>query len=255
MKINQIEEYILSLFDTVDNEKFDNESGITFSIDKDIKNIGYCTNLTLETVEEAKKNGIDLLITHHDAWDFMYGLREACIEKLQRYQIAHYYNHLPLDDCDFGTNSSLINELGLKIIEKSHLEDGFYCGRIAEFENEISFVELVNRLETVLEEPVKAWKFNEGKIKRVGLVCGAGGMTSDVKEAIDKKCDVYITGEKVLYTIEYSRFEKLNLIVGSHTFTEFFGIENLAKKISNRFDEINIMKIEEEHIEAKKQII
>ncbi|MBI9014687.1 MAG: Nif3-like dinuclear metal center hexameric protein [Clostridiales bacterium] len=211
MKLNKITDYILTLFDTTDNKEFHNESGVTFDSKKDIKRIGYCTNLTLHTIEEAKDRNIDLLITHHDAWDFVYGLKEACNEKLKEYQIAHYYNHLPLDDCEFGTNNSLVSKLGLKIIEKSHLEDGFYCGRIAEFENEISMKELVNRLEILLEEPVRAWQFNDKNIKRVGIVCGGGGLSPDVKEAIDKSCDVYITGEKVLYTIEYAEFKKIEL--------------------------------------------
>jgi len=255
MKLNKISEYILTLFDTVENKEFHNESGVTVDCKKDIKRIGYCTNLTLHTIEQAKDKKIDLLITHHDAWDFMYGLKEACIEKLQEYQITHYYNHLPLDDCEFGTNDSLVNKLGLKIIEKSHIEDGFYCGRIAEFENEISMKELVKRLEKLLEEPVRAWQFNDRTIKRVGIVCGGGGYSTDVKVAVDKACDVYITGEKVLYTIEYAEFKKMNLIIGSHTFTELFGVESLARKISNKFDEIEIVKITERHLEAENQML
>jgi len=255
MKLNKITDYILTLFDTTDNKEFHNESGVTVESINEIKKIGYCTNLTLQTIEEAKENNVDFLITHHDAWDFMYGLKEACNEKLQAYQIAHYYNHLPLDDCEFGTNNSLVNSLGLKVIEKSHLEDGFYCGRIAEFENEISMKELVKRLEKLLEEPVRAWQFNDRNIKRVGIVCGGGGYSTDVKVAVDKACDVYITGEKVLYTIEYAEFKKMNLIIGSHTFTELFGVESLAKKISQQFGDIEIIKIQEKHLETENQMM
>lgn len=250
MRLIELEEYIISLFDTSDNECFKEESGVTLRGTEDIKRIGYCTNLTLDTVEEARKNNVDLMITHHDAWDFIYGLKDACKEKLLEYNISHYFNHLPLDDCDFGTNNSLIKKLGLKIIEKSHEEDDFYCGRIAEFNEGITFGELVQRLEAILEEPVKAWKFNDRKIKRVGLVCGGGGLTTDVKEAVDKNCDVYITGEKTLYTVEYAQFSGINLIIGSHTFTEIFGVESLAKKIKNKYEDIEIIRLKEEHLEA-----
>jgi len=95
MELNKIEKYIISLFDTTENEHFYEESGITVESKKDIKKIGYCTNLTLKTIEEAKKNDVDLMITHHDAWEFMFRLKEACTEKLKDYQIAHYYVHLP----------------------------------------------------------------------------------------------------------------------------------------------------------------
>ncbi len=191
------------------------------------------------------------MITHHDAWDFIFGLKDACREKLLENNISHYFNHLPLDDCDFGTNNSLVDKLDLQIIEKTHLEDGFYCGRIAETNEGITFEDLVQKLETLLEEPVKAWKFKDEALKRIGLVCGGGGFTTDLKVAAEKNCDIYITGEKVLYTIEYAKFVGMNLIVGSHTFTEIFGIESLAKKVKEKYKDIEIIRLKEEHLEAQ----
>lgn len=249
MKIKEIEKIIVNLFDTTDNDEFYNESGFNTVCNDDIKLIGYCTNLTVESVEEAKKNNVDLLITHHDAWDFVYGLKDECIKLLNEYNISHYYNHLPLDDSEFGTNESLLKKLALNTVEESHIYEGFYCGRIAEFETEITFKELVNRLEILLKEPVQAWKFNDRKIKRVGLVCGGGGLTNLVKEAVDKECDVYITGEKVLYTIQYAQLKKLNLIIGSHTFTEIFGVESFVNLLSEKSG-IQILRINESHLET-----
>ncbi len=251
MNLNVIENYIINLFETKDNKDFHKESGVTVRAKEEIQRIGYCTNLNLDTVEEAKKNNIDLLITHHDAWDFVYGLKEACTNKLLEYGISHYFNHLPLDDCDFGTNNTLLDRLGLKIIEKSHEEDGFYCGRIAEFDEELSLETLVEKLESILEEPVSFWKFKDRKVKRVGLVCGGGGLTPDLKEAYEKGCDVYITGEKILYTLEYAKYIGMNLIIGSHSFTELGGMESLALKIKEGFGDIEIIKIREDHLEIK----
>ncbi|MEY8416536.1 Nif3-like dinuclear metal center hexameric protein [Tissierella praeacuta] len=255
MRLTEIEQYILDLFTTKDNEHFYEESGITVRGTDDIKRIGYCTNLNLDIIEEAKKNHVDLIITHHDAWEFVYGLKKACKEKLLEYNISHYFNHLPLDDCDFGTNNSLIEKLGLEIIERTHEENGFFCGRVAKFKEEIIFEELVKKLEDILEEPVQSWKFKDGKIRTVGLVCGGGGFTTDVREAVERNCDVYITGEKVLYTIEYAKFAGINLIVGSHTFTEVFGIESLAMKIKDKYKDIEIIKLNEEHLEVFHSLI
>jgi len=77
-----------------------------------------------------------------------------------------------------------------------------------------------------------------------------GALTSQVKEAADKECDVYITGERTLYTIEYAKYAKINLIIGSHTFLEVFGVESLARKIKDRNDRINIYRLKEEHLEV-----
>lgn len=250
MKLSEIEKHLYSLFNTNHLKEFQNESGITFRGSKDIKRIGYCTNLTLETINKAKSKDVDLLVTHHDAWDFIYGLKELALKSLKESNISHYYNHLPLDDSEFGTNNSLCEKLGLGIIKNTHNEEGFYCGRIAEFKEAISFEELVKRMESILDEPINGWKFKSGLIKRVCLVCGAGLYTTEVKVAKEENCDVYITGEKLLYTIEYAQFIKMNLIVGSHTFTEIFGVESLVEKIKEKYSNIEVVRIDEEHLEA-----
>lgn len=251
MRLAEVEEFIESLFDTKSNDLFDRESGVTARGAEEIKRIGYCTNLTLDTVEEAVRNDVNLMVTHHDAWDSMFGLKEACRERLLEAGISHYFNHLPLDDCDFGTNNSLAERLGLRVVEKSHLEDGFHCGRLTEFGEAVTFEYLVGRLESILEEPVQAWKSRRSPIRRVGLVCGGGGSTPDVREAFEKGCDAYITGERTLYTIEYARFVGMDLIIGSHTFTEVFGVESLAKIIEQGFRGTEIVRLTEDHLEAQ----
>jgi len=85
MRLAEIERFIISLFESSENEHFHEQSGITVRGTEDIRRIGYCTNLTLDTVEEGRKNNVDLIITHHDAWDFIFGLKEACREKLTEY--------------------------------------------------------------------------------------------------------------------------------------------------------------------------
>lgn len=250
MEVSQIVERIKDLFVVTNKKIYFSESGITYDADKDVKKIGYSVNLTLETIEEAKVHGVDLMVTHHDAWDEIYGLKEACIEKLAEYGISHYYNHLPLDDCSFGTNDTLLNKLNLEIVKRTHEWEGLYFGRVAEYDEEIEFEKLVKKMEHLLDEPVKSWRFNDRKVKRVGLVCGNGGSTACLKEAVDNKCDVYITGECNLYTIQYARFKGINLIIGSHTFTEVFGIESLALKLNESLKELEVARLNEEHDEV-----
>ncbi|MEG0772046.1 Nif3-like dinuclear metal center hexameric protein, partial [Clostridium sp.] len=110
--------------------------------------------------------------------------------------------------------------------------------------------ELVKNIENLLEEPVKSWRFNNKKVKHVGLVCGNGGPTACLKEAVENKCDVYITGECNLYTIQYAQFKGINLIIGSHTFTEIFGIQSLALKLNENKKVLKIVRLNEKHYEA-----
>lgn len=250
MDVSNVVERINELFNVTNKEIYSSESGVIYNAGKEVKKLGYCVNLTIETIEQARIHGVDMMVTHHDAWDEIYGLREACVEKLKEYGISHYYNHLPLDDCNFGTNESLLRKLSLENIERTHEWEGLYFGRIAEYDEAIEFDELVKNMESLLDEPVKSWKFNDRKVKRVGLVCGNGGPTECLKESVENKCDVYITGECNLYTIQYAQFTGINLIIGSHTFTELFGVESLALKLSENIKELEVLRLKEEHYEV-----
>lgn len=249
-KILEVIEFIDSQFRTRNYDSYKEESGITYDSNRDIKKIGYATNLTPEVIKQANDKKVDLILTHHDTWDFIYGLREECERLLNEYEISHYFNHLPLDDAEFGTNSSLARELGLVELKKAFDEDGYKCGVIAEFKDGISFEEFVNLVEKTLGEKVQSWQFNKKSITRIGILCGAGFSTSDVKEAVEGNCDLYFTGEKILYTIEYAKLHNINLVVGSHTFTEIFGVKSMAKLVLNRFNDIEIHPLSEEHLEA-----
>lgn len=249
MLIQEFQTLVTDLFGKNKLELLQDESGFTYQSEKEIRRIGYATNLTLETVREAIKQEVDLMITHHDAWEFVYGMKEQCLNLLRENQISHYFAHLPLDDAVFGTGASLLEELGLTVVDQTHLHKGYYCGRIGEFQEEVDFTELVQRIESLLDEPVKVWKNHDRLIKRVCIVTGGGSMTADVKEAVDQQCDLYITGEKVLYTIQYAKIAEIDLIVGSHTFTEIFGVERLARKVKEAFSEVEIVQLKEEHIE------
>jgi len=249
MKPSEIQEIIISLFEREKLDRVPEDWGFTLG-ERDISRIGYATNLTPQTVDQAIEHAVDMMITHHEAWDFLFGMKEHCMAKLREHGISHCFFHLPLDDAEFGTNASLASRLGLVRVEKSTLyEELFHCGRIGEFEPEISLDELKARMEGICEEPVRAWRNHDRPVKRVCLVCGGGGETKDVREAVDRGCDVYITGEKMLYTVEYAQFAGINLIIGSHTFTELPGVEGLAQALKARRPGLEIIRLQEEHIE------
>lgn len=251
MLIKDFENFILDTFtrEKLDIVKDKGEYGFTNIGIDNISKIGYCTNLTIETAKEAAKNKVDLLITHHDAWEWMNGMKEDVIEILKENNITHFFIHTPLDDAEFGNNTTILNKLGFKVIDKFSNEEGMYCGRIGELDEPIEFERLVNKIEMLLEEPVKRWKNNEKLVKRIGVITGAGSYSNDIIEAINLGCDTYFTGEKTLYTVQYAKYKRINLIVGSHTFTEIFGLESLANMMNKKYPMVEIIRINEEHIE------
>ncbi|MBP1994456.1 Nif3-like dinuclear metal center hexameric protein [Paenibacillus eucommiae] len=217
---------------------------------KAMKRMGYATNISPEIVVQAAEKKIDLIITHHDAWDFVYGMKEKCHTLLKEYGISHFFVHLPLDYAAFGTCNSLFKAIGInELIQQSSHRDGKSIPGVGEFMVPITFEELSERVGIVLNEKVKSWKNSDNLIKRVGIITGAGNSTQNIRDALHAGCDVYITGEKILYTVQYAQFVGMNLIVGSHTFTEIFGVRSLAEKLGKEFDDLDIVELKEEHFE------
>ncbi|MGD6994131.1 Nif3-like dinuclear metal center hexameric protein [Sutcliffiella horikoshii] len=230
-------------------EEFDDDYGFTNTSNSMIKTIGYSTNLSMEVIEQARTAKVDLIITHHDAWDFIYGLKDECIKRLKEYNISHFWIHGPLDYIEFGTCTSLMNKIGIENIIRFSEYINLSIPGVGEFKESKSFEALVDKMRTELDEPVRMWKNHGNNVKRVGVLTGAGDSTNHIKFALYQGCDTYITGEASLYTIQYAKFAGINLLVGSHTFTEIFGVESLVMKIQELNENISVIKLQEEHFE------
>lgn len=76
MKYSNLKDFLLFLFNRSKLDSNPNEWGFFNEQEKEIKRIGYSTNITPKIIEQAKINHIDLLLTHHDSWEFVYGLKE-----------------------------------------------------------------------------------------------------------------------------------------------------------------------------------
>jgi len=224
---------LLALFEQCKlNGKENNEWGFLNEADKDILKIGYATNLTPDVVSDAAKNKVDLIITHHDAWEFVFGMKETCAELLSRHNITHAWFHLPLDDASFGTASAVADALGLANHQKGNLTDGYSCSVIGELPTPCFFEPFAEGISHILQESVRAYQNNDNPVRKVCITTGAGNSTNDIKYANENGCDTYITGEYNLYSQLYAKYVGINLLVGSHTNTEVLGVRQLVSSLT-----------------------
>lgn len=118
MEYSNIKKRLIGLFDYNKLQVLPGEWGFFNEIEREIKKVGYATNLTQEIIRKASESKIDFLLTHHDSWEFIYGLKESCNQILKEYGITHGFFHAPLDDADFGTSASLAKALGVRNCRK-----------------------------------------------------------------------------------------------------------------------------------------
>ena len=249
MRIEACREHLFELFD-LSNETPD-EFGFTSKVCVDIQTLGYATNLTPEVVKNAIRKRVNLIVTHHDAWDFMYGMKEDCLRLMHQHGVSHVFVHSPLDMATFGPVNALTEKLGAQLGEGITNPEGILIGRIGVYRKPIEFQRLVKRMESLCTEKVMSWRNHQRLVRRICTLPGGAPLTNYMKEAVDRNCDVYITGEKTLYTVLYARYTCLNLIIGSHTFTEIFAVANLAKLLKRRFSELKVIRLREPHLEAQ----
>ncbi|MGL5436977.1 MAG: Nif3-like dinuclear metal center hexameric protein [Lachnospiraceae bacterium] len=244
MNYNQMKEKLLGMFDSDKLHKTPHEWGFYNEIDRVIRRLGYATNISVDIIKNAAQENVDFLLTHHDSWGFIYGLKEACNTALEESGISHAFFHAPLDGAEFGTSASLAKALGLMNCRMvMPYAEIYHCGIIGEIPatDFAAFKELVSG---ILQAPVRTYQNNDRMVRKVAVAAGAGNMTSEMKQAADAGCDTYITGEYVLYSQQYAQLTGMNLIVGTHTNTEILGVESMAGLLAGDTD-IELVRIEE----------
>jgi putative NIF3 family GTP cyclohydrolase 1 type 2 len=251
MNTSQFKSYISELFgDFLLEFHEDDEFGFNNFRSINYTKVGFATNITPEVIVQAAEKHVQMIVTHHDAWHFIYGMKEKCKDLLEKHNIAHFFVHSPLDYIEFGTCNSLLRLLQVnQINQQSYHSEGASVIGVGEYDTPITFEHLVDKMTKLLGEKVIFQRNSNKAIKRIGVLTGAGNGTNHLRQAFNSNCDAYITGEKTLYTLQYAKFINMNIIVGSHTFTEVFGVESLALKLKERFMDIEIIQLIEEHIE------
>jgi len=207
------------------------------------KLLAYATTLTPEVVIEAHKNNVNIIVTHHTAWDFMYEQKEKTYQLLKKYGITNIWCHLPLDKADFGTAVSLLGLLNCKPF--STINNGE--GRVGKLSEPQTFEEIKKKLNQELNE-VPAREFNTEKtIKNIATLTGAGTFTNYLKEAKAFNADLYITGETSLYLLEYAKFHNISVLIYSHNYTEIFGVKSLTNLLATELSVSVYGHLTEEH--------
>ncbi len=191
--------------------------------------VGYATTITPETIRTAIGLNVDLIVTHHDAWGFMFEQRDEVQSLLKEYGLTHVWAHLPLDLADFGTSATLLSELGFApVAVLQHAE-----GRVGELPETTSLSAVRERLTELLsEEPCRVHDAGRA-VRRTATVTGAGFYTNFLRDALSYDIDLYVTGETSLFLLEYAKFREVNVLVYSHNYTELPGVRAFAGRIAD----------------------
>lgn len=248
MKRQDLLQNLHSLFGRDLLQKHGSEWGIRgLESTREVLRVGWATTLLPATVEKAIELDVDFIITHHDAWDWLYEIRDSSLETLKKVTIGHLFVHGLLDQADFGTNGTLLGTIGCEKTEPFCEEGGLNWGRIGELASSRCIDSIENILNVEMSETTRYKYRGKNLCKRIASVTGAGCNTAYVKEAVEKGCDTFITGEYNCYFRMYIETVKLNALVFSHTYTEKKATKALAEKLFGTDENVTLIELPEEH--------
>ena len=212
-------------------------NGLQIDNNGEVSKIGASVDAGLVPFRIAKEKKIDLLICHHGLyWTPPIPMTGSNYEKIKLCidgNLAVYGSHLPLD-ChpEIGNNSILANKLGLE-----------QCGTFLPFQGvDIGLLttssydrqELGERLNDLFPDGFRAMEYGMGKPEKIAILTGSG--QSAVDKILQSGADTLITGELKQHHFNLAQELELNLYTCGHYATERFGVDALAKEVSEQFD-------------------
>lgn len=235
MKIKEVVEALEKFAPLPLQESYDNaglQVGITGS---ECSGALLCLDVTEEVIEEAVREGFNLVIAHHPI--LFRGLKrittdtqvERCVRLAIRHDIALYASHTNLDNALGGVSFEMAQRMGLQ--EVSFLEpsaDGQsgsgVVGMLLTPTDAETYLKTLKNLFGV--ECLQYTPGPKSKISRVALCGGSGDFLIDA--AVRAQADLFVTGE-IGYHRFFGREGELWLAALGHYQSERFTIELMER--------------------------
>jgi len=208
-----------------------------------------CLTLTPDVAEEAIRQDVDLIVTHHPVlFRAVKQLTSETIEgemllELIHKQIAVYSPHTAFDSTREGINQQLAESLGLTEIqplrpsECPDLTAEVGGGRYGVLPKPMLLEQFVEHVKQALGVTRTQYVGSSGdKIERVAVACGAAA--EFLKEARPLDCDVLVTGEARFHACLEARASCIALVLPGHYATERPAVEALAERLAAEFPNI-----------------
>ena len=226
---------------------WDNTGLLVGDFSKEVKKVMLSLDVTGDVIDEAIKNNVDLVVTHHPL--IFEGVKsvtaDTLLYKAVSSGISFIASHTCLDIAKDGVNYCLANVVGVKNIT-SFEEDVFL--KIGEIEEKTE-EEFVSLLKEKLSCNV-SYNSTGNKIKKVALCSGSGGDLWAL--AKEMKADALLTGEAKYHEFLDASFNDITIFACGHYETEIVVIDTLREKLENEFKNIEFLKANQKNIVSCK---
>jgi dinuclear metal center YbgI/SA1388 family protein len=223
----------------IDDIKDDSWNGLQIEGKAEVKKIIFAEDASIDSFKKAVKEKADLIVVHHGHFwktgnPSVVGWNKKRIDLLYKNDISLYACHLPLDrHKEVGNNAQLLKLLGAKIKSEFMQHEGKNICWIGLLKKPVPVKEIEKKLNSELNTKCVVLPFGKEKVRTIA-VCSGGGDYRTFFEALNKKVDLYITGDisNVYVTAKDAGF---NVIFAGHYATETVGLRALSKIVKRKF--------------------
>lgn len=222
-------------------EKFGarDNSGILVDTGDEIEGAVFSLDLSKGAIEEAKKSGANLIVTHHPA--IFFPIRNVLVDtplgrrliECVRSGISVISMHLNMDCAPNGIDHFLAEGIGGSVLETCEKIDGGSYGRVCSIVP-VLFSELKKRIEKVFCTSRLLAYGEDGRIGKVASFCGAGIDDSAVAYAKEHGADAIVSSDvKHNYICDILE-SGMRLIVLTHYASENYGFKKIYQGLSDK---------------------
>lgn len=215
-------------------------NGLQIEGKSEVNKILCAVSASQSAIEAAIEQGADLLLVHHgyfwkgEAYPIT-GMRGKRIRALIQNDISLVGYHLPLDSHPtLGNNAAIADLLELENIEQLDPSERHPIGNIGYLKQPMSPEYFKNHVSEKLGFDAIHLPADKTQIHKVGFC--TGGAQDYIHKAALQECDAYISGEVSERTFYEAQELNVHYYSCGHHATEKYGVQRLAKAISEQFN-------------------
>ncbi len=229
MKIKEITNRIEEFAPVELAESYDNVGLMVGTLNRECSGIVVALDLTMSVVDEAIKNGCNLILTHHPF--LFYAIKcidtdtskGELISKLMKHDITVYSAHTNLDECENGLCMTLAKKIGGENLENNG--GGVLCDI-----EPTTLVELAKHVAKTLKDDSVKFVGDENRIVRKAFCICGGGASNSAYDLAKSSADVFLTGDFKHNHYVDAENDDFPIVEFSHYSSEVF-VADLFEKI------------------------
>lgn len=243
--VNDIINKMESLAPTYLKEDFDNVGLMVGDRNKVVNKVLLALDCTLKVIEEAKKEEVDLIITHHPlifrkpsniTTDTLQGKK---IIELIKNDISLYSSHTNLDSVENGLNHTIVSVLGFgesTLLEKNKNITSAGLGRIVNLHKEIKLEDLIEQVKNKLNINNLRVVRGTDTVSKIAIINGSGQYF--IGKAMSLGVDTVITGDTTYHFASDYKEMGINILDVGHFASEQIIFFNVMKQIESKFNNV-----------------